>query len=239
MNTPHIILPEEHGRRLVFFLAMEEYVADRLGEGFFIWQVPPTVIFGRNQDMRAEVNIEYCRQNGIAMFRRKSGGGCVYSDWGNLMLSYTTKGTNVGTIFPAYLKKLAGVLSELGLDGVATTVNNDVLIGDRKVSGNAFFMRGSTSIVHGTLLYDTDFSALSKAITPSKEKLQSHGVKSVRQRVANLKGLGLELGIEELKSFIISKFTSSEVILGEEDIKEIEKIEQTYLSESFIYGKKC
>ncbi|MGN1233436.1 MAG: lipoyl protein ligase domain-containing protein, partial [Candidatus Cryptobacteroides sp.] len=78
----HILLPEGcSDRRLVFYLSMEEYVADNLdriagegGEAFFMWQVPPTVIFGRNQVMEAEVNMPYCKEKGIRLFRRKSGG---------------------------------------------------------------------------------------------------------------------------------------------------------------------
>jgi len=234
--TRHIILPDVGQRRLVFYLAMEEYVADNIGEGFFLWQVPPTVIFGRNQDMAAEVNIPFCEENGIAMFRRKSGGGCVYSDWGNLMISYITRGTNVENVFSAYLEKLASCLSGLGLD-IATTHNNDVLIGGRKVSGNAFFKRPSSSIVHGTLLYNTDFTQLSKAITPSQEKLQSHGVKSVRQRVANLVDIGLDMSLEDLKSYLIAHFSDSEYVLTPEEVANIEEIEKTYLDFSFIIGK--
>ena len=86
----HIVLPDNRPRRLVFYLAMEEYVARNLNEKecFFMWQVAPTVIFGRNQVLETEVNLPYCQANNIAIFRRKSGGGCVYSDMGNIMLSY-------------------------------------------------------------------------------------------------------------------------------------------------------
>ena len=78
----YIALPDEKERRLSFYLAMEEWVARRLDEPecFFMWQVAPTVIFGRNQVMENEVNVEYCHEKGIQMFRRKSGGGCVYAD---------------------------------------------------------------------------------------------------------------------------------------------------------------
>ena len=41
--------------------------------------------------MEAEVNVTFCREHGIKMFRRKSGCGCVYSDWGNIMVSYIVK----------------------------------------------------------------------------------------------------------------------------------------------------
>ena len=83
----YISLPEEKERRLSFYLAMEEWVARHLDEPecFFMWQVAPTVIFGRNQVVENEVNVAYCREKNIQMYRRKSGGGCVYADKGNVI----------------------------------------------------------------------------------------------------------------------------------------------------------
>ena len=88
----YVTLPSTEVRRLSFYLAMEEFVARHLDEpdSFFMWQVEPSVIFGRNQVVENEVNVAYCREQSIRMYRRKSGGGCVYADMDNLMLSYVT-----------------------------------------------------------------------------------------------------------------------------------------------------
>ena len=88
----YISLPDEQVRPLPFYLAMEEYVAHHLNEpdAFFMWQVAPTVICGRNQVVENEVNLDYCREHDIHVVRRKSGGGCVYADMDNVMLSYVT-----------------------------------------------------------------------------------------------------------------------------------------------------
>ena len=87
-------LPREITRTLPFYLAMEEYVAINMNEDvFFTWQVEPTVIFGRNQLIETEVDIEYCKKHNISFFRRKSGGGCVYADTGNVMLSFVVTST--------------------------------------------------------------------------------------------------------------------------------------------------
>lgn len=147
----YIALPNEETRRLVFYLAMEEYLADHCEEDvFFLWQVEPTVIFGRNQVLEAEVNVEYCEENHIQYYRRKSGGGCVYADRGNIMLSYITPKQMADEAFTAFLDKLADALAKLGLPAVKTE-HNDVLIDGRKVSGNALFQKEKASIVHGTL----------------------------------------------------------------------------------------
>ena len=55
-----VLLPDSRDRRLTFFLAMEEYLARDVREDLvFLWQTGPTVIFGRNQDMAAEVNVPF------------------------------------------------------------------------------------------------------------------------------------------------------------------------------------
>ena len=144
-------------RRLTFYLAMEEYIARHLekGEYFFMWQVDPTVIFGRNQLIQNEVNIDYCRQHNIQTYRRKSGGGCVYADMTNIMFSYITPDENVSLTFSKYINMVSEMLRKLGIPA-ETSGRNDIMIDGRKVSGNAFYHIPGRSIVHGTMLYDTD-----------------------------------------------------------------------------------
>lgn len=229
---------EEGWRRLVFWLALEEWAVEHAPGSFFVWNVRPTVIFGRNQDMEAEVNVPYCQEHGIEMYRRKSGGGCVYADEGNLMLSYITKEPDVNKAFDEYLSKLADALRGMGLDAVRTE-HNDVLVGGRKVSGNACYATKTGCIVHGTLLYDTDFGELERAITPSKEKLDSKGIKSVRQRVTNLKDCGLLFGFDALRSKLIDYFCKDMQVLSNSELEQVLETEKTYLDENFIrYGRR-
>lgn len=225
-------------RRLVYYLAMEEYAAEHFDDAFFIWQVDPTVIFGRNQDMNAEVDVTYCMEHGIQMYRRKSGGGCVFADRGNIMISYIRRCSDVSQLFNEYLERLSSFLHSLGLNAEVSG-RNDVLVDGRKVSGNAFSLKpNGVGIVHGTLLYDLDFHTMSSAITPSRAKLSSKGVHSVQQRVLNLKPLLDErnMGLDELESSIISYFCTDCLTLTAEQENEISKIEQGYLDPSFIKG---
>ena len=235
----HLVLPTDETRRLSFYLAMEEYAAHALNNGgdlFFLWQVEPTVIFGRHQVIENEVNIPYCREHGIQFYRRKSGGGCVYADKSNVMMSYITRSDQVQTTFREYMQMVCEMLKALGLDATSTE-NNDVLIGGRKVSGNAYYHKAGWSIVHGTMLFDTDMRHMLSAITPPKQKLDKHGVESVRQRITLLKE-HTDLSIEAFKDFAKQKLCSDELKLTEEDVRNIETIEQEYLNPEFIYGKE-
>ena len=233
----YVSLPCNDTRRLSFYLAMEEYAARHLNTDddlFFHWQVEPTVIFGRNQVIENEVNIPYCREHGIQFYRRKSGGGCVYADKSNVMMSYITRSDEVTVTFSRYMEMVCKMLQELGLPATSTQ-NNDVLIDGRKVSGNAFYHIPGHSIVHGTMLFDTDMEHMLNAITPPQTKLDKHGVQSVRQRITLLKE-HTNLSIEEFKRFAIERLCDKELCLTEEDVKDIETIEQEYLDPNFVWG---
>lgn len=232
----YVALPIEEQRPLPFYLAMEEYIARNLpaDDYFFIWQVPPTVIFGRNQLIESEVDVAYCKAHNIEMFRRKSGGGCVFADQSNLMLSYITPADNVNFTFHRYMLMVEHVLQKLGLDA-RTTGRNDILIGGKKVSGNAFYHLPGRSIVHGTMLYDTDIERMVRSTTPSQEKLKSKGVESVRQHVTTLNQF-LSITIDEFKLFVRKNLCNEELILSSEEIKTIENIAAEYYTDEFIYG---
>ena len=232
----YIALPEQSVRRLSFYLAMEEYVARHLDEDdmFFMWQVNPSVIFGRNQLIEAEVNLDYCRDHHIQTYRRKSGGGCVYADMSNVMFSYITRSENVNLTYNRYINMVVLVLRQLGVDAHSTG-RNDVMIGDRKVSGNAFYHLPGRSIVHGTMLYDTDMQNMVGAITPSDAKLVSKGVQSVRQHIALLKDY-ISLSLDEFKRYVRQHLCDGEIELTADDVRGIEAIEREYLSADFIYG---
>lgn len=232
----YVSLPDNKQRRLSFYLAMEEYVAKQVesNDCFFMWQVAPSVIFGRNQLIETEVNVAYCREHGIQTYRRKSGGGCVYADMSNIMFSYITRDEAVNFTFNKYINMVVMVLQRLGVDARASG-RNDIMIGNRKVSGNAFYHVPGRSIVHGTMLYDTDMRNMLGAITPSTQKLTSKGISSVRQRIALLKDY-IQLGIEEFKTFVRENLCDGELLLTDSDIEKIDEIEKEYLSPDFIYG---
>ena len=249
----NILIHLPSGKRLVWYLAAEEYFAKNIqtlqqgfGKGeenakdicglFFTWIVTPTVIFGRHQVMQNEVNVAFCQTNGIAMYRRKSGGGCVYADEGNLMISYISPSSHSEQVFQNYLDRMSDCLRRMGYDAVKST-HNDIMVGEHKVSGNACFALPQATIVHGTLLYDVNFEMLQQSITPSQEKLAKHGVQSVRQRVKNLKNIANTLDWQSTQALAqkIKEFWCNQTYIPtEKDIQEIDKIEQEYLDPAFI-----
>jgi lipoic acid synthetase/lipoate-protein ligase A len=225
----NIILTETAvARRLSFYLAMEEFVARQqwADDAFFLWQVAPSVIYGRNQVVENEVNMEYCQAHGIQLFQRKSGGGCVYADRDNLMLSFITKEEQVGFAFNRFVNMVLLVLRKMGVEATGTH-HNDIMIGDRKVCGTACRKTPHGCVVHSTMLYDTNMQHMLQAITPTRQKLAKNGVESVRQRITLLKNY-TSLTLEEVKKLIIRTLCDSERMLTADEVAQIEKIEEQY-----------
>jgi lipoic acid synthetase/lipoate-protein ligase A len=235
-----VALPQGYEEeRAPFYLATEEYLAMHFPESSYLctWQLSPTVVMGRHQDAQLEIDQNFCKQEGIDIIRRKSGGGSVYADKGNIMTSLITGEGSVELLFKEYALGMASCLNALGAKVEVSGRNDIVLTGGGKICGNAFYHLANRNIVHGTMLYDTNIRLMSGALTPERAKLLSKGVKSVQSRVSLLKDTLSGIGIEELRRHIRTYLTNDTIVLDENDIRAIREIEATYYDEQFLRGK--
>lgn len=168
-------------------LAVEEYLFRHATEAIFmLWQNDRTVVIGKNQNPYVELELDFIRAEGIRVARRITGGGAVYHDMGNVNFSFISpKGTD-GIDFAAYCTPIIQALQSLGAT-VELSGRNDLLLAGKKVSGNAQHASGGRVLHHGTLLYDSDLTVLSRALRPDEEKLRAKAVRSVSSRVTNLR----------------------------------------------------
>ena len=235
----YILLPKPDTiHQLPFYFAVEEYVARHYTDDdyFMGWRVNPTVMLGRNQLIDNEANTDYCKEHKINIFRRKSGGGCIYADKGCIQFSYISRSVNANKAFADYMQRMADLLKGLKIDAQLSG-RNDILINGTKVSGCAFYQLSNRSVLHNSLLFDTQLDHLSNALTPAKEKLKSKGVASVRQRVTNV-ATYTQLDILAFMDYVRQEMCGTEVLkLTEEDMKEVAEIEKELASDDFVYGK--
>ena len=170
-------------------LAMEEYVLKYIptDDSYFLFYInKPSIIIGKNQNTLEEINEPYIRQKGIKVVRRLSGGGAVYHDEGNLNFSFITADDgNSFHNFKKFTQPIVHALREMGIDA-ALSGRNDILVGDRKISGNAQFSQKGRMFSHGTLMLDADIDEVVNALKVNATKIESKGIKSIRSRVANI-----------------------------------------------------
>lgn len=232
--------PETEGRRAAFYLAAEEYIADTLPEGsyFLTWQLGPTVVMGRNQVAHQEVDLDFCRREGIDVIRRRSGGGAIFADKRNIMTSLITEDAPVEPLFEEYAEAVAQALRQLGAPAVVAGRNDIVLESGAKICGNAFYKKTGRCIAHGTMLYDTNPRLMEGALHPDVSKLEQKGVKSVRSRIGLLKEY-LPFGVEELRRRLRLLLCDRTLALTADDVRRIEQLEQRYYAPEYFYGSSA
>ncbi|MCR8613294.1 MAG: lipoate--protein ligase [Mycoplasma sp.] len=198
-----------------------------------------TIVIGRNQNAHVEINSSFVEEKKIKIVRRVSGGGAVYQDAGNICFSFITQ--NKKNTYQKFLSPIIEFLRSLGLDA-AFKGKNDLVVNGYKVSGNAQYIYKDKMFHHGTLLFDSDLSVLSKALNVNKLKLESKGIKSARQRVANVKSLlKEEMSSEEFTQKLIDFFKkredSTELNLENYKTNEIKALSNVRKSYDWVYVK--
>lgn len=171
-------------------IALETYlVENRLTDQplllFYINE--PSIIIGRNQNTVEEVNQRYVEEHGIHVVRRMSGGGAVYHDLGNFSYCFIQEEHGPARDFSVFTRPVIEALHQMGVADARLEGRNDLLIDGKKFSGNAMYIRNGRMTAHGTILYDADLDAVTAALKPRADKIESKGIKSVRSRVTNIR----------------------------------------------------
>jgi len=184
----YVIMPSQDIRRN---LATEQYLLNQrtFDEPLVLFYIQkPCVIVGRNQNVRAEVDLKYAKEHQVIITRRLSGGGAVYDDLGNLSFSFVVNADHASFgNFKLFTQPIIEALHEMGATGAEVSGRNDLMIDGKKFSGNAMYTKNKKMYSHGTLMLDVDLDEVSRVLTVSEKKLASNGTKSVRSRVTNLK----------------------------------------------------
>ena len=134
-----------------------------------LWQNPPAVVIGHFQDPKSVASIVDCESLGIRIFRRVSGGGAVYHDYGNVNYSIIVRkpslAVGVENVERSYSFFCVGVVEGLWMLGVqaCNSVGNIVVEG-RKISGSAQHRLYDAILHHGTCMVNVDFSMLGHAL---------------------------------------------------------------------------
>jgi lipoate-protein ligase A len=170
-----------------FNLALEEYALTEMSmDVTMLWRNSAAVIIGSNQNAVEEIDLDYVRDNDIAVIRRQSGGGAVFHDLGNVNFTVIHKlGDDDFNNYRKFTEPIIEYLAELGVKAELQG-RNDLVIDGMKFCGNAQAVKRGRIMHHGCILYSADFSRLAGALRPREAKIVSKGVKSVRKRVTNI-----------------------------------------------------
>jgi lipoate-protein ligase A len=166
---------------------------------------PASVTMGYFLKARENVDLEFCKENGIKVIRRMSGGGAIFTDERQLVYGLAARGLPEapGDCFSVVLTELAHAISKLGCECRFSSAN-DLVIDNRKVSGSAIVNKGATKLIHGTLLVDFDREIMFRALKVPEERLRTKGLGDPGERVTSLtEATGKTVPMEDVKAAVV------------------------------------
>ncbi|QBF34898.1 lipoate--protein ligase [Mycoplasmopsis phocirhinis] len=211
----------------------------------------PHVQIGYFQNPEVEVNFKYLKDKKIDIVRRNTGGGAIYLDSNSCNICYLIPYKDNESIIGNYQKFYAPtikILKEMGAKNVTQSGKNDLSIDGRKVSGAAMMLIDDVIYGGNSLLYNVDYDAMIDVLKPNRKKIESKGIKSVRQRVAALSEYLDEeyknLDIFEFKEIFLKKLFNTDDLrkvkryeLSEKDWSEIDELVNTkYKNWDWTFG---
>jgi lipoate-protein ligase A len=201
------------------------------------WRNKNTVVVGYSQNVAAEVNLKVCREKGIEVIRRFSGGGAVYQDLGNLNYSITIdadhpliKNCDIAQSYRIFCSSVLAAFRTLGVEPVFVPPSN-ILVGQKKISGNAQSRKKGVILHHGTLLVNSDLALLAETLDIPPQATNRKGVASNKGTVTNLADeLGRQITMNEVKEALRLGFENFFIVnlekgtLSNEEKKTAEKL---------------
>lgn len=152
----------------------------------------PYVCLGLHDDLEHEVDREYCRQRGIPLLRRKTGGGVVYLDQRQIFYQLVIRKDNPllplarTRLYPRFLQPAISVYRSMGMP-VELKEPADLCAGGRKCSGNACGDIGECVSYVGNLLLDFDYVTMSKVLRTPNETFRRYLLRAMEENMTTMK----------------------------------------------------
>ncbi len=211
-------------------MALDEAIMEGVRSGdtlptirFYGW-TPSAISIGIFQGLRNEVNPDAAQAAGIDIVRRQTGGGAVYHDTDgevtySLIAPLALFPSSVLESYALICTDIVRALAHLGIKASFAPIN-DIVVNERKISGNAQTRRNGVLLQHGTILHEVNVEKMFSLLAVPPEKMSDKLVKSVRSRVTCVRDLtdcsitdlcaALEQGFSHKRAIVYGDYTQDE-----------------------------
>lgn len=121
------------------------------------WPSRPYVCIGVHQIAELDVDLNKCRELGIELVRRQVGGGTVYLDsdqfFYHIIVNRKHAPIGIRELFKRFLRPTVCTYRRFGLPAEYRPIN-DVIVNNRKASGNGAVSFGNAVVIIGNIIAD-------------------------------------------------------------------------------------
>ncbi len=242
-------------KRAAYNMAVNKVIVESINQKtapntFLFSNFHPTVLVGYHQSVSLEIKEDYCRENGIDINRRITGGGAIYM--GEDQLGWEIFALKDTPGIPSKIEELYPLMSESAILGLKKfgieakyRPKNDIEVEGRKISGTGGMEVGDAFLFHASLLIDFDVDTMMKCLHQPVQKLQNKQLDSFKQRVTSMREiLGYVPPLEKVKEALAQGFaevlgiTLEPGILSPGENMLLDKYLPMFESDEWVYGKR-
>lgn len=209
----------------------------------------PYVCIGYHQDPEQEVDLAFCQEQGLPVFRREVGGGAVYLDGNQIFYQIVLHRDNPlaqGSKLAFYrrmLEPIADTYADLGVPALYRPVNDVVTTAGRKISGTGAATIGEYVVLVGNLIADFDYERMASVLRVPDEKYRDKVYKSMQENLTTLKReTGRAYGWDELVPPLLRRLGQVLGPLEEAELPtavrdEVEELKARFQSAEWLFRK--
>ena len=206
----------------------------------------PYICIGYHQELEKEVDVDYCRDNGLPVTRRQVGGGAVYLDenqlfW-HIIVPRSQAPYRIEDVYSRYLTGPVNALRAMGIPAVHRPVN-DIQVEGRKIGGTGAATIGDAIVIVGSLIFDFDYETMVRVLKVPSEKFRDKVYQSMREYLTTIRR---ELGPDaptwdQGKQILIEEIARSlklDAYLSKLNVREEEEMSawrETLASDEWLY----
>ncbi len=149
----------------------------------------PYVSIGYHQELEKEVDVDYCREHSLPVYRREIGGGAVYLDRGQVFTQWIFQRNKLPAElekrFSLYIEPLVNTYQSLGINANLRPIN-DIHVNGRKIGGTGAAQMGNADVVVGSLMYDFNFELMARVLKVPSEKMRDKIYQSLQEYMTTM-----------------------------------------------------
>jgi lipoate-protein ligase A len=207
----------------------------------------PYVCIGYHQELDKEVDVEYCRANGLPIFRREVGGGAVYLDKGQVFTQWIfhrgALPASLAERFELYIKPLVETYHALDIPANYRPIN-DIHVQGKKIGGTGAAQMGEAEVVVGSLMFDFNFDLMARVLKVSSEKMRDKIFQSLNEYMTTMtRQLGHTPDRDAVVNVYLEKVEQTlgrKIVRGAPTARELEiaaQLDAQFVTDEWLYQK--
>ncbi len=199
---------------------------------------------GFHQSLLQELDLDFCNEHGIGIFRREIGGGTVFLDQNQIfyqiIVGRERAPMDQRVLFKKFLIPIIETYKSFGINAKYNPVS-DLVVEGKKISGNGGGDIGNCKVMTGSILLDFDYQTMCQILKLPSKEFRKDVCDAMKCNLTTVKNeLGFIPRLKNIKSQLVSNFEEvfgklKKSELNKKIIERMEELDIKFSTEKWLF----